>query len=126
MNGEVVKWIQRIFLGPPSDMLLDATTLDCGAPLNQTYPKMKLDTLGNCTDVAVVLSRFSESAECEVLNFVPVLSLNTLSLDSQKVQNCSLQCAQKMSFSQDTSSLRLFAILLNVRTLNGSSSFCSL
>lgn len=63
---------------------------------------------------------------CELLNFVPVLSLNALSLDSHKVQNHSLQCAQKMTFSQDISSHRLFAILLNVRTLNGSSSFCSL
>lgn len=61
MNEEVVKWILRILLGPPTDMLSDTTTLDCDDPLNQIYPKMELDTLGNCTDAAVVLSRFSGS-----------------------------------------------------------------
>lgn len=50
---------------------------------------------------------------------------DTVSLDSQKVQEQSPQCAQKMTFSQNISNHGLSAILLNVRTLNVSSSFCS-
>lgn len=51
---------------------------------------------------------------------------DTASLDSQRPQDQSSQCAQKMPFNQNISSHRLSAILLNVRTLNVSSSFCSL
>jgi len=59
---------------------------------------------------------------CEILNIVN----RTLSLDSQKIEDLCPQSAQKMTFSQNISSDRLSAILLNVRTLNVSSSFCSL
>ena len=72
-----------------------------------------------CSPIEVYMNLYQL---CEILNIVN----RTLSLDSQKIEDLCPQSAQKMTFSQNISSDRLSAILLNVRTLNVSSSFCSL
>lgn len=98
----------------------------CYAPPERIYLKMEPDVWETVWTLLLFNWGLHEVYTIPVLWDTEPFHQDTVNLDFQKVQDQPPQCAQKMTFSQNFSSYRLTSILLNARTLNVSSSFCSL